>query len=90
MSAPDVDISYAVAMVELVLEFGATADREPGEWKLRSDTEDLAAAIGHIVTHMRGRPVDDDSGLPHLAHAAARLALVLERRKADPGLVLLK
>lgn len=90
MPAPDVDITHAVALIELVLEFGATAKRKPGEWKLRNDTEDLAAAIGHIVTHLRGRPIDDDSGLLHLAHAAARLALVIERRKADPALVIPK
>lgn len=55
----------------------------PGLRSGRGSDEDYAlAAVGHLVTALRGgllESKDEESGLLHLEHAAARLLLLLDR-----------
>ncbi len=37
----------------------------------------LAAALRHIAAHRQGARLDDESGLPHLAHAVASLLFIM-------------
>ena len=41
----------------------------------------LAAAYRHLGQVMQGEDTDDESGLPHLAHAITGLMFVLQARK---------
>jgi len=38
----------------------------------------FSAALRHLAAHARGEKLDSESGLPHLAHAAASLLFLLE------------
>lgn len=48
----------------------------PGERDRK--TRLLASVLRHINAHLRGEVLDDESGLPHLAHAASTILMVLE------------
>ncbi|MEM1418609.1 MAG: hypothetical protein AAGH15_27190 [Myxococcota bacterium] len=69
----------------------ARPGRTPGDWLAKEaafDLELLGGALGHIASHMRGRVMDDGpqgTGEPHLACAAARVLMVLERRLRASG-----
>ena len=68
-----------------VLDFGA---RKYGRdnWKdvPNADTRYFAAAMRHMVAHHSGNPIDDESGLPHLAHAVASLLFMMQPTKLFP------
>jgi len=40
----------------------------------------LAAVMRHMMKFNGGEELDDESGLPHLAHALATLMMVFDRR----------
>ena len=46
---------------------------------------EFAAAMRHLWTFARGEHTDPDSGLSHLAHAAARILILLAYRKRGIG-----
>jgi len=72
----------AVEEVVKVMSFGAKKYTRGG-WKELPNAEDryLAAMFRHIKAHRSGEEFDDESGLPHLAHAATCLVFLLELRK---------
>lgn len=69
----------AMARVLAVLEHGAQ-HYGPDNWRRVENLRDryINAALRHIVAVLRGEWLDSDSGEPHLAHAIASLAFVLE------------
>lgn len=81
----------AVQAVVDVLTYGARK-YAPGNWRkvrpLRSRY--IGALWRHVVAHCRGESKDPESGLPHLAHAAACVLFLLEAeigggRELDPA-----
>ncbi len=50
-------------------------------WSMVSDLERryLAAAMRHINAYRAGEMLDQESGLPHLAHAMCCLAFLIEK-----------
>jgi Domain of unknown function (DUF5664) len=44
------------------------------------------AAISHLVKFWRGETNDDESGLPHLAHAAASVLMLIDTTLRHPQL----
>lgn len=67
-----------------VLTFGATK-YAPNNWKLLEDASEryIAAALRHINAHRRGEALDDETELPHLAHAMCCLAFILELQHGE-------
>ena len=62
-----------------VLTFGAMK-YTPGGWREVPDAPNryLDAAFRHLVAYSQGECYDDESGLPHLAHAQCCLSFLLE------------
>ena len=71
----------ALELVVLVQDYGS-AKYSRDNWKRVEDLENryLSAALRHIAAHARGEIADQESELPHLAHAIASLLFVLENR----------
>lgn len=69
----------AIHLVAKVLTFGARK-YSPDNWKkvpnLRSRYID--ALLRHVFAYMRGERVDQESNLPHLAHAICCILFILE------------
>ena len=73
----------AFELVGEVLTYGAKK-YAPDNWRNVDDTgRYMSAALRHIFAHMRGEFTDQESGLPHLAHAACSLAFLLELEHGD-------
>jgi len=54
---------------------------ERWDWvEMKDGSEDVSAAMRHISHFLHGHDRDQESGLLHLAHAAARLCYVIERQ----------
>ena len=70
----------ATESMNRVLEFGA-AKYGVDNWREVEDGERryFDAAMRHLMAWMRGDPIDDESGLPHLAHAMCCIAFLLEK-----------
>lgn len=68
----------ALEPVVRVLEHGARK-YGPENWRDLDDAERRYwnAAMRHMLAHMQGDTHDEDSGLPHLAHAVCSLLFVL-------------
>ena len=62
-----------------VLSYGANK-YAPDNWRKLDDLEAryMAAAQRHINAHRSGERMDEESGLPHLAHAMCCMAFILE------------
>jgi hypothetical protein len=72
------------AEVMKILEYGAKKYTENG-WQTVPDGRKryLDAAMRHLVAAMNGESRDEESGLPHLAHAACNLLFLLDRFMED-------
>jgi hypothetical protein len=57
----------------------------PDNWKKVDDLERryIAAARRHVNAYARGEVLDSESGLHHLAHAAASLLFIVEKETKD-------
>lgn len=53
--------------VAKVMTFGANKYADDG-WKRVSKDRYVAALMRHVVAYMSGEIIDDESGLPHMAH----------------------
>lgn len=68
----------AIEALAAVLTFGARKYK-PNNWKNCEEPERyLAALYRHLEAWRRGEECDEDSGMPHLAHAMTNLAFMLE------------
>jgi hypothetical protein len=76
----------AVVACADVLTFGA---RKYGEdnWHRVPDGKRryLAASLRHVIAYARGEWLDEESGLPHLAHALTSLMFLFELAVKDVG-----
>ena len=61
-----------LAQVVAVMSWSEAQKHSGGEWQTKTAAYHAGKAIGHTVAHLRGKVTDDESGLPSLAHAAAR------------------
>jgi hypothetical protein len=77
-----------LADVARVLAFGAEKHRGPWSWTdgQRNWTDDFDAAQRHMSAWLIGDRFDPESGLPHLAHASARLLILGETERSGKGL----
>ncbi len=62
-----------------VLEYGASKYPSADNWKRVPDARNryYNAAIRHLTAHWSGERYDTESGLPHLAHAAANVLFLM-------------
>lgn len=69
----------AIESVIKILTFGAQKYSRDG-WKSLDDLHRryLNACLRHLLEYQKGNPIDDESGMPHLAHAVCSLLFVLE------------
>ena len=69
----------ALEDVARVLEYGAKK-YQPQGWRAVAGGHDryVAAALRHLHAHAGGETLDEESGLPHLAHAACSILFALE------------
>ena len=69
----------ALEDVARVLEYGAKK-YQPQGWRHVAGGHDryVAAALRHLHAHAGGETLDEESGLPHLAHAACSILFALE------------
>lgn len=81
---PRYDLLPAIAVDELakVLKFGAEK-YGPNSWQDVEDGLDRyrAALLRHTFAIQRGELIDDESGLPHAAHAMCCAAFIVELGK---------
>lgn len=70
--------SYAIEEVGNVLRFGAEKYGEYNYLGGMAWTRLAGAALRHIYKWLRGEDIDNESGLPHLAHAAANCMMLIE------------
>lgn len=73
-----------LAMVAKVMELGA---KKYGAWNWRKETVThsvyLEAALRHIFQALDGERLDEESGMPHEAHAAACMLIILDAMVND-------
>ena len=69
----------ALLLIGEVLTYGA---RKYGDnnWRQveKGQSRYLAATLRHLMAHMSGHPIDEESELSHLAHAATSLLMMIE------------
>lgn len=75
----------ALEEVAEVLEYGARKYAARNWEKGMAWGRLLRAAIGHLASWAKGKPRDDESGLPHLAHAACNVLFLLALTKRGIG-----
>jgi len=63
--------------VARVLTFGPSKGYSDFGWREKDICYHADAALRHLVAHLRGEVLDLESGLPALAHAAARVLMML-------------
>lgn len=69
---------WALESVARVLTFGAEKYRAHN-WRLVDERSRYAdATLRHVNEYLKGRDIDPDSGLRHLAHAACSVLFLLE------------
>ncbi len=67
----------AVSSVVAVMSWSEAQKHSGGSWRTKSTAHHFGKMVGHGVKHMRGQVLDDESGMPSLAHAAARALMCL-------------
>lgn len=69
-----------------VMMFGAQK-YGPDQWRDVPDAKRRywSAAQRHLISHLQGEASDDESGLPHLAHAACCVLFLLAMEVGDDG-----
>lgn len=68
----------AIEQLAAVMTYG-TVKYSAHSWKNVSSERYLDALYRHLEARRLGHVLDEESGLPHLAHAAANLMFLLER-----------
>lgn len=81
----------ALLEVAKVMDFGNQdrngEKRGPHGWRDRCGyLEQADKALSHLLRFLDGEDTDDESGLPALAHAAARVLMLLEASLTRPDL----
>lgn len=76
----------ALEEVGKILTYGIKKYPHPEEnWKVNSTKEDIpryeAALLRHMSKHMQGELLDEESGLPHIAHAVTNGLFIISLMK---------
>jgi len=72
----------ALKAIATILTFGSVKYKS-FSWTNISSERYLDALYRHLESHRLGEAIDPESGMPHLAHAAANLMFLLEREMSD-------
>ncbi len=75
----------ALRVVASVLTFGSKKHATDWGWRNISVDDHLDAAFRHLASHADGDLIDDESGLPHVAHAVCRMLFILDLRSKVKG-----
>lgn len=68
---------WAVAHVR---EYGCKKYKDPDNWKQVEEQRYKDALYRHLLAYFGGEENDEESGLPHLWHAACNIAFLIELR----------
>jgi Domain of unknown function (DUF5664) len=82
---PSVHYIPTAAMFEMGRAFGYGA-KKYGGWNYKEGMEVtrlLAASIRHVYKYLAGYDLDSESGISHLGHALASLAIAVDLVKTD-------
>lgn len=71
----------ALMAIGAVIRFGAKKYPNPNNWKMNEDIINryFDSAIRHMSKHFAGYEKDEETGLPHLVHAAWNMLAILEK-----------
>lgn len=74
----------AIEALGKVLTFGATRYGDE-TWRLLPKANDryYAATLRHLFAYRNGEYLDEDSGMPHLFHALANIAFLIELKLSE-------
>lgn len=70
---PGLEPVHGLELVTKVLEFGARKYAERNWEKGLAHSRTYAAAVRHLLAHLRGEELDPETGYPHLAHYACEI-----------------
>ncbi len=78
------DLLPPEALVSLgkVLTYGA-AKYKPNNWRGVNSERYVAALLRHLVSHMGGTKMDDESGLTHLDHVLTNAAFLVAKQQEE-------
>lgn len=76
---------FALEEMAKVLTFGSTKYDDNNWRKGLKYTRILSAVMRHLTAYQKGEPLDPESGLSHLAHAACGLMMLIEYEKTNTG-----
>lgn len=76
------DLHRALDSVIKVLQFGANKYGRNNYNKVSSERYDRAC-LRHIIEHLKGNLLDEDTNEPHLSHAVCCLLFLIERELKD-------
>lgn len=77
---------YAIQQLGLVLTFGANKYSAWNWSKGIAYSRLIGAALRHLSSFMLGDDIDEESGLPHLAHCMCCVMMLLAMTKRHPEL----
>ena len=72
-----VPMSLIKAVME-VREYGCRKYHDPENWRKVEPQRYRDAMCRHLIAYLEGNETDDESGLPHLWHAACNIAFLIE------------
>lgn len=67
-----------VLAVAKIREYGCMKYKDPDNWKLVEPQRYRDALYRHLLAYFAGEKNDEESGLPHLWHAACNVAFLIE------------
>ena len=80
------EVTDAIREAMAVLDFGKQKYKgRPFRQRPNPREEHTGKALGHVGKWMTGERVDSETGLHHLAHAIARLTLLLQHELEQAG-----
>ncbi len=70
--------SSLVLAVAKIREYGCQKYHDPDNWKQVEPQRYRDALYRHLLAYFNGEELDEESGLPHLHHAACNIAFLIE------------
>lgn len=75
-----------ISLVEAVMqirEYGCKKYHDPENWRKVEPQRYRDAMCRHLMAYLKGNELDDESGMPHLWHAACNIAFLIEMEEND-------
>ena len=66
-----------------IRKYGVEKYHTPNSWVIAEKQRYVDAMMRHLLSYLEGDLVDEESGLPHLWHAACNMAFICEMEKPD-------